>query len=191
MRIINNNSKFLLCAFAATALAASASAQLTIDQVRIIQNTTDALSLAEVQAFEFGLGGTNWALASNGSTALQTSECCGGSPSRAIDGNTDGAFNNGSVTHTAGGTIGDYWQVTFAADHSIDTLRLFGRGLECCETRDDNLTVKLYNNDVEVFTLNTGIPNDDQEIIIPVPEPASLSLLSLCALGLLARRRRA
>jgi len=62
---------------------------------------------------------TNHALASNGSTATQVGTNYGGVASRAIDGNTDGNWNNGSVTHT-NSTTNAWWQVDFGQTRSID-----------------------------------------------------------------------
>jgi len=119
--------------------------------VRVDQNRGDDLNIAEVQAFETGTG-ANVALASVGSTATQSSTDWGGVASRAIDGNTNGAWSGGSVQHT-GSPNPDWWQVELASAANLDSVHIWGRTDGCCDQRldDFNLVVEdaahneLYN----------------------------------------------
>ena len=78
------------------------------------------LSLAEVQVFS---AGTN--VATKGK-ATQSSTDYAGPPEYAIDGKTDGQFENKSVTHTA---ISDnpWWEVDLGSDTEIERLTIWNR----------------------------------------------------------------
>ncbi len=58
------------------------------------------VTIAEIQAFHNPPPATNWALATNGSSAAQTTTSGSADAALAIDGNTNGNFENGSVTLT-------------------------------------------------------------------------------------------
>lgn len=67
--------------------------------------------------------------------AYQSSTGSGGTADRAVDGNTNGTFANGSVTlsdHTAT-SYEDYWEVDLGGVALIDAINLYGRGDDCCE----------------------------------------------------------
>ena len=53
--------------------------------------------------------------------ATQSSECCGGVPSRAIDGNTNGQWAAGSITHTSGPN--SWWEVDLQDTYYISYMR--------------------------------------------------------------------
>lgn len=93
------------------------------------------------------LSGTNFALAG---TATQSSDAHGGVAMRAIDGNSDGNWNNGSVTHTNLGNE-SYLTIDLGAVKQLDTVRLWNRS-DCCSNRLSNLHV--FVSDVP-FTGNT------------------------------------
>ncbi|RMF38905.1 MAG: DUF1549 domain-containing protein, partial [Planctomycetota bacterium] len=78
------------------------------------------LSLAEVQVY---VGGRN--VARQG-TATQSSTDYGGSPERAIDGNTSGDYDDGSVTHTARSTD-PWWELDLGAELPIERIVLWNR----------------------------------------------------------------
>ena len=50
----------------------------------------------------------NWSHTA-GAVASQSTEASGGVASRAIDGNYDGFWAGGSITHTDSGSAGNYW----------------------------------------------------------------------------------
>ncbi|MCP3920428.1 MAG: hypothetical protein GY711_33285 [bacterium] len=82
-------------------------------------------------------------------TATQSSLGFGGVPERAIDGNTDGTYNNGSVTHTA--DLSDsWWEVDLGGTFSIGEVRLYNR-LDCCWLRLSNFRVAVFDGTNEVF----------------------------------------
>lgn len=92
------------------------------------------LSLAEVEVMSSASGQpnatplgylTNWTQ-EPGVTAAQSSTLHGAAASRAIDGNRDGIFSNGSVTHTAD-TEGSWWEVDLGADRSVMRVGLYNR----------------------------------------------------------------
>jgi YD repeat-containing protein len=77
--------------------------------------------------------GTNLAL---GKTATQSTLAWGGVPQRAVDGNTDGYWANGSVTHTDL-ELSPWWQVDLGASQFVGTVELFNRR-DCCSDRLSN-----------------------------------------------------
>jgi len=61
-----------------------------------------------------------------------------------IDGDTDGRFNSGSVTHTA---TEDYpwWQVDLGQNFRLGEIEIFGRTDDCCADRMSDYTVYVIN----------------------------------------------
>ncbi|MEP3837779.1 MAG: carbohydrate-binding protein, partial [Algibacter sp.] len=107
----------------------------------------------------------NLALASNGSIATQSSTAYNGPPELAIDGNTDGNFNNGSVSHTENGTAGSntlkWWQVDLQVNYNIETINIYNRTGSNYGERLNNFTVEVKdaNGDVTFSQLYTDYPN--------------------------------
>lgn len=73
-------------------------------------------------------------------TATQSTLASGGVPERAIDGNTNGVYGNGSVTHTAN-QPDSWWQVELFGDSTVDTVVLWNRTDACCPQRLSNFRV--------------------------------------------------
>jgi lysophospholipase L1-like esterase/glucose/arabinose dehydrogenase/azurin len=94
--------------------------------VRIELPKKGTLSLAEVQVFS---GGKNIALKGR---AKQSSTYDGGEASRAIDGNTEGAFSAGGMSHTRENDKNPWWEVDLGAEHPIDSVVIWNR------TEDDD-----------------------------------------------------
>ena len=90
-------------------------------------------------------GNTNLAL--NG-TASQSSISSGGSASRAIDNNTNGKWNSGSVTHTKNAT-NSWWQVDLKQDADINRIQIYNR-TDCCSGRLSNFSVSVLDSDNDV-----------------------------------------
>jgi hypothetical protein len=180
----------------AVGLASSAEAQ--VKSLDVVMNANQWHQLAEVLAFETG-SGINVAAQSAGGVATATSSGFSTNPTQANDANTNGAYGGatGSLWHSgvdpAGGpavAVGQTWTVTFANPVSLDSVQVFGR-TDCCQDRDSNLQLILRDaGGVQLFSQQFGIPDDDQEVTIAVPEPAGLGILSAAAVGLLARRSR-
>lgn len=67
-----------------------------------------------------------------------------GLASKAVDGNTDGTFFNGSVTHTAegsaGGTANPWWEVDLGKNYEINRVVIYNR-TDCCQNRLDNFQI--------------------------------------------------
>ena len=97
---------------------------------------TAALKAAVVTApFVWNDPNRNWALAG---TASQSSTLAPGVASRAIDGVTNGAWGNNSVTHTA--APGAWWEVNLGTSRPIDQIVLHNR-TDCCGFRLSNFTL--------------------------------------------------
>ena len=79
------------------------------------------LSLAEVEVFEKG---KNIAI---GQTAKQINTRRGAGPERAVDGNCDGDYQKGSVTHTEQGIANPWWEVDLGRAVEIDKIVLSNR----------------------------------------------------------------
>jgi azurin len=89
--------------------------------VRIELPHKGTLSLAEVQVFS---GGKN--IAPKGK-AKQSSTYDGGDASHAIDGNTEGAFSAGGMSHTKENDKSPWWEVDLGGEHPIDSVVIWNR----------------------------------------------------------------
>jgi hypothetical protein len=74
-----------------------------------------------------------------GQSAAQSSEGWGGVPSRAVDGNTSGDWNVGSVTHTQVENHA-WWQTDLGGARIINSVQLWNR-TDCCSERLANFYV--------------------------------------------------
>jgi hypothetical protein len=81
---------------------------------------TRVLSLAEVEVFSRGVN-----VAKNQS-ATASSEIYGGVATRAVDGNPDGDYNNGSVTHTQE-SVNPWWEVDLGQAVAIEKILVYNR----------------------------------------------------------------
>lgn len=79
------------------------------------------LSLAEVQVFS---GGENIAL---GKMTAQTSIGAGGESNRGVDGNTNGNWSSGTITHTAETTSNPAWEVNLEKTVAIEKVVIWNR----------------------------------------------------------------
>lgn len=104
-------------------------------------------------------------LALNG-TASQSSTAHDGAASRAIDGNTNGSFGGGSVTHTSEEN-NPWWQVDLGEEKRINEVIIYNRTDRCCVSRlTDFSVIILDKNQTEVFTQSfTTAPNPS--VLIP------------------------
>ncbi|HEX8915382.1 MAG TPA: DUF1553 domain-containing protein [Humisphaera sp.] len=126
--------------------ATSGPAKLTGRYVRVEVKNKPHLALAEVQVLA---GAEN--LAPKGK-ATQSSVGYGGTPEKAIDGNTNGDFYGGnSVTHVADGDVNGWWEVDLGAERSFDRVVLWNR-------TDGNFTARLAGAKVSVL-------NDKRETV--------------------------
>ncbi|MFJ7491536.1 alpha-L-fucosidase [Streptomyces sp. NPDC097727] len=66
--------------------------------------------------------------------ATQKSTAWDAPASRAVDGNTDGSFESGSVTHTAEPSSQAWWQVDLGASKSLSAVDIWNR-TDCCSDR--------------------------------------------------------
>ncbi|MDW5290821.1 discoidin domain-containing protein [Formosa sp. PL04] len=90
-----------------------------------------------------GGGSINTNLALNG-TATQSTTLSNAAASRAIDDNTNGVFNAGSVTASIGPDA--WWEVDLGDEYTINDINLFNRTDACCTSRLANFTVSVINS---------------------------------------------
>ena len=79
--------------------------------------------------------------------ATQSTLDFGGTPDRAIDGNTDGIYGNGSQTHTAPGDPDPWWEVDLGGMRDIGRIVLWNRTEACCSGRLTNFRVAILDGD--------------------------------------------
>ena len=117
--------------------------RVRVELLGLNNNGDNVLSLAEVEVLQYGaLPAVN--IAPFG-TASQSSTGSGGVPQRAIDGNRDGCWLNGSVSHTANnGALGSWWELDLASRSTIDIIRLWNRA-DCCANRLSNFRVSIFD----------------------------------------------
>lgn len=131
----------------------TASKQLTIS---IVHNGLVKLSIRTD-----GAGGPGDVNLANGKAATQSSEWPGGSTAgRAVDGNTNGVFLNGSVSHTQEGQVNPWWRVDLGSVQPIGDLEVWNR-TDCCGDRLAGYKVEVLDaaNAVVWSSTRTGYPN--------------------------------
>jgi len=92
-----------------------------------------------------------------GKTNSQSSTANGGSASRAVDGNTNGAWRGNSVTHT-GYNANAWWQVDLGSSYALNSLVLWNR-TDCCANRLSNFYVFVAASDMTGRSF-TSLVND-------------------------------
>jgi len=102
------------------------------------------LTLAEVEVYS---GGKN--IARQGK-ASQISTSNGGDASKAIDGNTSGAFSSGGQTHTPENIANPWWEVDLGAEQSITSIVIFNRTDAALGKRLDPFTLKVLDQNRRV-----------------------------------------
>lgn len=128
--------------------------------------TGTPLSLAEVQVWDH-----NDNLISRDSTLIesvtQTSTLAGGVASRAVDGNTDGRWGQGSVTHTKviPGRY-TYWILKFNSNVSIKRIKIYNR-TDCCSGRLNGAKLMLYRDTGKLIYTETLVNSISQEFTFP------------------------
>jgi len=90
--------------------------------------------------------------------ATQSSEGWGGNPQRALDGNTDGQWGGGSITHTNGAP--SWWEVDLMDTYYISYMRIWNR-LDCCSERLTNFTITVLDFEREIVWEETFLPNNE------------------------------
>jgi hypothetical protein len=127
--------------------------------VRVQLRGTNPLSLAEVQVY----GRNNLALRK---PATQSSLQNDAVAARGVDGNSDGNYQNGSVTHTTS-TAGAWWQVDLGAAQSLREIVLSNR-TDCCADRLSNFDIKVSNDGSTWTTVATVAGTAPQRSVHPI-----------------------
>lgn len=103
-------------------------------------------------------------------TASQSSTYGGASASRAIDGNSDGNFNNGSVSHTNNANA--WWRADFGTTKKVSWIQIYNRS-DCCWDRLGNSVVEYSTNGTSWTTFPngdfTGVTPTTSNVTIIVP----------------------
>jgi len=102
-------------------------------------------------------------------TANQSSTRSGGGGNAAqfaIDGNTNGNFGSGSVTHT-NTQNNPWWTVDLSNTFHVENIRLFNR-TDCCGGRLNNANLSVLDESMAtVATVNVGTVGSDKNILMP------------------------
>ena len=103
-------------------------------------------------------------------TASQSATSYDGAASRAIDGNFDGLWGNGSVTHTPD-QANSWWEVQLVSARPVHEVRLYNRA-DCCWARLSNFRVSVHLGATEVWGsdhfVGTGsVPAGQSHTIFP------------------------
>ena len=97
----------------------------------------------------------------------QSSTLRNGVASRVVDGNTDGNYANGSVSHTKPMT-NPSWSVNLMTKYIINTIKVYNRQ-DCCASRLDGFKVIIWNGDKQsfIYTHDDGTPDAVTNVSIP------------------------
>jgi len=106
------------------------------------------LGLAEVQVFSSGQN------IAKGKKAKQSTTGYGGTASRAVDGNTNGVYGAGSITHT-NQQNDPWWEVDLGKSTVINKLAIWNR-TDCCTERLENFTIEVLDDKRAAVWKKTG-----------------------------------
>ncbi len=123
---------------------------------------------------------------SRGKAAVQSSDYSAATgAARAVDGNTDGAFNNGSITHTLS-QANPWWEVDLGTPHLLQGVRLWNRS-DCCADRLTNFHVFVSDAPMAGRTLAALLADP---AVRRVAYPAQMPRTDLLMLGMSGRHLR-
>jgi len=95
-------------------------------------------------------------------SAVQSSTAHGGVASRAIDGNTNGSYNNQSVTHTAPNNFQPWWQASLEGVSVVSEIKLWNRTNNCCSSRLSDFYVFL--SDTPFASTDVDVTSNDPNV---------------------------
>mgnify|MGYP000932539476 CR=1 FL=1 len=107
-----------------------------------------------------------------GKIVKQSSTVYGGVAIRAIDGNTNGTWNAGSVTHT-GKYQNSWWEIDLGKKYEISSVEVWNRTDPCCADRLSNYYILISDNPFNSSDLTNSLNQSgvwDQYFSIP-PDP--------------------
>merc|ERR1712156_978091 len=99
---------------------------------------------------------------------VQSSTSHGGVSSRAVDGNTNGNWRNGSVTHTPN-MSNPSWSVDLLSTFTINLIKVYNRQ-DCCRSRLSGFKVIIWDGSDEAFTYTHAGGTPDMETLVVVPD---------------------
>ena len=126
--------------------------------IRIALPRIGTLSLAEVQVFS---GGKNIAPTGK-ATAIDTA--AGGTPDRAIDGNTDGDYSHNSVTHTSVEIDSPWLEVDLGSEQPVESVTVWNRTDFNLEARLDGFELTALDASRQVLFTKSGVPAPKQSV---------------------------
>jgi len=92
--------------------------------------------------------------------ATQSSLAYDGNAAYAVDGNTDGTYQNASVTHTETEEQ-PWWQVDLGSIEYISHINIFNRTDSCCTSRLSDFYVLVSNAPINSTDLNENLNQDN------------------------------
>jgi|GEM_PF-1479699 len=112
-------------------------------RICLVQNLNDTIQIAEIIALD--ANGVNVAAQANGGVASGSSAAFGSIIGDVNDGNSNGAYNGGSVWHSdnfdqQGATV----CIDFAAPVNLASVQIFGR-TDCCGGRQNDFTFTIFD----------------------------------------------
>ena len=113
------------------------------------------LTLAEVQVFADGVN-----VARKG-TATQHSTAHGGPASKAIDGNTSGAYGDGGQTHTREGVTNPWWELDLGKEFPLERIVVWNRADGNLDQRLKGWTLKVMDGGKNVVFQKKGLPKPE------------------------------
>lgn len=99
-----------------------------------------------------------------GKSTSQSSTFYSGLSSRAVDGNTSGAWTDNSVTHTEE-DLNASWEVDLGSDYRIQYINIHNR-TDCCSSRLSDFTVSVINSFDEITYLRYFSDYPDTTLLI-------------------------